>query len=29
MSKDVERPTDLPRDLDGEKLAEAALAILC
>lgn len=28
MGKDVERPTDLPKDLDGEKLAEAALALL-
>jgi hypothetical protein len=28
MSEDFDRPTDLPEELDGEKLAEAALAIL-
>jgi hypothetical protein len=28
MSDDLERPTDLPGELDGEKLAEAALGIL-
>ncbi len=28
MSEDLERPTDLPEELDGEKLAEAALGIL-
>ena len=28
MSEDFERPTDLPEELDGEKLAEAALGIL-
>ena len=28
MSEDFDRPTDLPEELDGEKLAEATLAIL-
>ena len=28
MSEDLERPIDLPEDLDGEKLAEATLGIL-
>jgi len=28
MGDDLDRPTDLPADLDAEKLAEAALGIL-